>query len=68
MTCNMKERRMKPNTGKSIAREVQSDLARAQKSIGVPADQRQRVPEKAIRGVLKAIEENDEALRFLATC
>jgi hypothetical protein len=49
-------------------RGVQNDLAKAQDSLGVPMEKRERVPETAIRNVLKVIEENDEALRFLATC
>jgi hypothetical protein len=69
MTCHMKDQRMKTRIEKTrIVRGVQSDLAKAQESLGVPVDKRERVPGTAIREVLKVIEENDEALRFLATC
>ena len=58
---------MRSSTEKNIARDVQQDLARVEESLGVPADQRERVSEKTVRSILKVIEDNDAALRFLAT-
>lgn len=63
----MKEQRMTTRIEKRIVREVKDDFARAQDSVGVPAGERERVSSVAIQGILKAIEQNDEALRFLAT-
>ncbi len=51
---------------RKIVRNVQADVRRAEETVGTPTDKRRNVPVDAIHDILKSIEENDQALRFLA--